>query len=447
MIGRTKPGVYPLWGCYYFRLWLMQRIVHLTQHKFLQGTPLMRIYLRALGAKVGRDAIINEFEEGAIDLITFGPRCSLGAKIKLANVEVVGNLVYVGRIDIGADAHVGNGCVIGHDTKLGEACRARRPDRDRAGHGGRRLRAVGRHAGQEDRHGRQGVAAGASRDRARRRAAGRRIGYFFAYNLIMMIGLLPIFPAFYVLYNIDNWTSGDYDYTIPWHLVPVYAWPAALALVFVSMGVAIVMRWMLLPDRVQPGQLLDLLAASISASGCSASPWRSMLETLNSLYATVFMRNWYRLMGCKLGRGTEISANFAGRYDLIEMGENNFIGDETIFGDEDIHRGWMILKRLKTGDRVFFGNNCRHRAGQRDRGRRADRREVAMPDSLHVKAGETWFGSPAIQLPTRQKVVLSGNWTYEPPRHMRLVAHRVRGDAHLVPDRGADHASPTSPPT
>ena len=47
-------------------------------------------------------------------------------------------------------------------------------------------------------------------------------------------------------------------------------------------------------------------------------------------------------------------------------------------------------------------------------------REVVKGLDLHVKAGEIWFGSPAIKLPNRQKVVLSGNWTYEPPRRMRL---------------------------
>jgi amino acid adenylation domain-containing protein len=46
VIGRTKPGVYPLWGSYYFRLWLMQRCVHLTAPKFLQGSPLRQGWTR-----------------------------------------------------------------------------------------------------------------------------------------------------------------------------------------------------------------------------------------------------------------------------------------------------------------------------------------------------------------------------------------------------------------
>src|SRR5207302_8418003 len=106
VIGRTRPGVYPLWGSYYFRIWLMQRLVQLSTHKFFQGSPLMRIYLSCLGAGIGRDAIIHDFEEGAIDLISIGARSTLGAKGKLANVEVIGNEVHVGRIAIGADVQI-----------------------------------------------------------------------------------------------------------------------------------------------------------------------------------------------------------------------------------------------------------------------------------------------------------------------------------------------------
>ena len=70
------------------------------------------------------------------------------------------------------------------------------------------------------------------------------------------------------------------------------------------------------------------------------------------------MRNWYRLMGCKIGKGSEISTNLAGRYDLVEIGANNFIGDEASLGDEEVRRGWMTLKRIRTGNRVFIGNDA-----------------------------------------------------------------------------------------
>ncbi|MET0529351.1 MAG: Pls/PosA family non-ribosomal peptide synthetase [Microvirga sp.] len=418
VIGRTRPGVYPLWGVYYFRLWVMQRIVQMTTHKFMQGTPLIRIYLRALGAQIGRDTLIAEFEDGAIDLVTIGDRTSLGAKLKLANVEVVGDKVHVGRITIGSDVHVGNNCVIGHDVVLENGVELADltaiPD-------GTTVRAYERWEGSPAR--KIGMVdkdtLPAHPEVSRSLKAFQAVSYFFAYNLICILGLLPIFPAFYILYNLDSWLFSESDYMIPWSMVPVLAWPSAMALVFVSMGIAVIFRWLLLPRRVQPG-VYSIYSGFYFRKWCVSLSTEVMLETLNSLYATTFMRMWYSSMGSRLGKGTEISAAFGGRYDLVEMGKDNFIGDETIFGDEDVRRGWMTLKRIKTGDRVFFGNSSVIAQGAVIEDGALIGVKSRLPNSLHVKKGETWFGSPPIQLPVRQKIELGAVWTYQPPLRMKI---------------------------
>ena len=419
VIGRTRPGVYPLWGAYYFRLWLVQRLVHLTAHKFLQGSPLMRLYLRALGASVGRDAIIQEFEEGAIDLIRIGRRASLGSKVRFANVEVIGNQVHVGLIDIGADAMIGNACVIGADTVIGDRAEigdlTAIPAGARIGAGERWDGSPARRVGMAEAshlppHPEIGVV----------RRAFLAIGYFFTYNLVMMVGLLPIFPAFYLLAHLDAMTFGDRDNVVPWEWVLLFAWPAALVLVFASMLVLIVMRWLLLPGRVRAGRH-SIHSSFYFRKWAVALATEAMLETLNSLYATVFMRNWYRLMGARIGRGTEISANFSGRYDLVTLGENNFIGDETIFGDEEVRGGWMTLEAVQTGDRCFFGNFAVVAKGAIVESDALLGVKSRLPDSLHMRSGETWFGSPAFAVPNRQRVELSANWTYRPPGWKRVM--------------------------
>ncbi len=419
VIGRTRPGIYPLWGVYYFRLWLVQRLVHLTGHKFLQGSPLMRLYLRALGASVGRDAIIQEFEEGAIDLIRIGPRASIGSKARFANVEVIGDKVYVGVITIGADAVVGNACVIGGDTVVGE--RAELGDLT-ALTAGQRVPAGERWDGAPARP----VGPVAASDLPPHpeigptRRAAQALSYFMIYNLVMMVGLLPIFPAFYLLATLDAMTFGVRDKVVPWEWVLVFAWPSALVLVFASMLVLIVMRWVVLPRRVKPGRHA-IFSGFYFRKWTVALATEAVLETLNSLYATIFMRNWYRLMGASIGHGTEISANFSGRYDMVVLGEDNFIGDETIFGDEEVRGGWMTLDRVTTGDRCFFGNFAVVAKGARVEDDALLGVKSRLPDSLHMRAGETWFGSPAFAVPNRQQVRLAAAWTYKPPRWRRVM--------------------------
>ena len=88
VIGRTRPGRYPLWGFYYFRWWLSQRLLSLTNGKLLQSSPLMPLYLKALGAKIGRDVQISDIEIGAVDLVSIGSNASLGAKLKFQTLEL-----------------------------------------------------------------------------------------------------------------------------------------------------------------------------------------------------------------------------------------------------------------------------------------------------------------------------------------------------------------------
>jgi len=138
------------------------------------------------------------------------------------------------------------------------------------------------------------------------------------------------------------------------------------------------------------------------------------LETLTSLYATVYMRSWYRLMGARIGKGAEISTNLAGRYDLTEIGAKNFIADEVVFGDEDVRRGWMHLEPVSTADRVFIGNDGVVPPGAVIPEGCLIGIKSKPPSNDQLSPGDTWFGSPPIKLPTRQRVDIGATWTYEP---------------------------------
>src|SRR5215213_1807214 len=96
VLGRTKPGRYPLWGAYYFRWWFVKRLEPLVHIKWLQGSPMIRRYLRLMGAQVGGDVIIADIDAGAIDLVSIGGGTTMGSKTKIANVEIIGNEMVIG---------------------------------------------------------------------------------------------------------------------------------------------------------------------------------------------------------------------------------------------------------------------------------------------------------------------------------------------------------------
>ena len=417
LLGRMKPGRYPLWGGYYFRWWLAQRFLGLLHVKWFQGSPIMRIYLRALGARIGHDALIGEAEFGAPDLVSIGAGASLGSKLKFANARVEGNELIIGRIEIGADAYIGTSCVIEEDVVIGRSAEVR--DLTSLPSGSRLEPCEIWDGSPAQKVGMVDLDALPAQSDA---SPGRRALQTAVYTMLLLvippIGLLPIFPAFWIFDRIDDFL-GDIDHTLYLASIPVMAWPTSFALVLITVGLIALVRWIILPRGTEGSHSVH--SWFFLRKWTVALATEVTLETLSSLFATVYMRAWYRLMGARIGKDAEISTNLSGRYDLVEIGEKCFIADEVILGDEDIRRGYMHLERVRTGARVFIGNDGVVPPG-------ADIPTGALigikskpPANEQMSPGDTWFGSPPMKLPVRQKFDAGGYWTYEPPRWKKFL--------------------------
>ena len=64
-------------------------------------------------------------------------------------------------------------------------------------------------------------------------------------------------------------------------------------------------RWIFLP-RFKPGTYSITSGFYLRRWGVSLLT-ETALDVLSSLFATVYMRGWYRLMGTRVGKGTEIT--------------------------------------------------------------------------------------------------------------------------------------------
>ena len=415
IIGRTRPGRYPLWGTYYFRWWVVQRLLALTHFKWFQGTPIMRLFLTALGARVGIETTIGDYEAGAADLVEIGDRVSIGGGVRLANTRVEGNEFIVGRISIGHESYIGTSCVIEEDVTVGDGAELADLTAVSAG------TTVGageiwdgspaRRVGMVDQ---SALDAFPQASLVRRVAIG--IGTVLTLLIVPPMGLLPIVPAFWIFDQLDDWLSiPDVDRFAYQASLPLLAWPTSFAMVLISVAFIAAVRWIVLP-RVSQGRY-SIYSTFYLRKYIVGLATDVMLDVLSSLFATVYMRAWYRLMGARIGKDAEISTNLSGRYDLVDIGEKCFIADEVVFGDEEIRRGWMRLSRVKTHARVFVGNNAVVPIG-------SDIPEGALigikskpPANGEMQPGDTWFGSPPIKLPVRQRFDGGGkNWTYEAPR-------------------------------
>ncbi len=418
VIGRTKPGRYPLWGTYYFRVWLVQRFSALAHEKWLQGTVFYRIFLRLLGAKVGSGSIIGQASFECHDLISIGSGVSVGNRVILAASRVEAGEMIIGPIVIGNSVSIGGSSVIENDAVIG----------DDAEIGDLTVISAGTTVGKLEKWtgspGRCVEKLDASKFPEPPVASKARkffvnLAYLAGVILIPPMSLIPIIPAFYVVDTLDAYISNFVEINYLYY-IPLLAWPAAMFSILLTMGLAVVMRWVVLPRRVSTGTF------SVH-SWFYVRKWALGLaddvinEVLGSIYATIYMRAWFRMLGMKIGKGSEISTSFSGRYDLVEIGDNCFIADLCNLGEEEISHGWMHMGKVKVGNQVFIGNGAVVPMNTTVPDNALIGVQSRSPAGNEMKVGETWFGSPAMKLPVRQKFKADGaHWTFEPTTWMRI---------------------------
>jgi non-ribosomal peptide synthetase-like protein len=121
LIGRWKPRAIPVWSLGYFRFWLVKTLVLANPlARMFVGTPLYNLYLRALGARVGRGAVIfTSHLPVCTDLITVGAGAVIRKDSYLNGYRARAGQIETGPVTVGAGAFVGEETVLEIGTVLG----------------------------------------------------------------------------------------------------------------------------------------------------------------------------------------------------------------------------------------------------------------------------------------------------------------------------------------
>lgn len=124
IIGRYKEGLYPMWGSYHTRWWMVQKIVDICGHGlFAQTNYTNNLYLRLMGAKVGKNVTMRGVSMGEWDLIEIDD----GAVLERCTIRPFAGewntTMYLGRIHVGRNAAVGMASIVAPGTSVPEgAC-------------------------------------------------------------------------------------------------------------------------------------------------------------------------------------------------------------------------------------------------------------------------------------------------------------------------------------
>ncbi len=126
LIGRWKHEEIPIWSLRYVRFWLVSTLIRLNPMILFTGSPLYPLYLRALGAKIGRGVVIlSRNAPVCTDLLTIGDGAVIRRDAFFSGYRAEAGVIRTGAVTIGKHAFVGQATVLDIDTSLGDRCAAR----------------------------------------------------------------------------------------------------------------------------------------------------------------------------------------------------------------------------------------------------------------------------------------------------------------------------------
>ncbi len=396
VIGKMKEGDYPLWGTYYFRWWFVKTLQRLLPAQFINGTPIYPFYLRLFGVKVASDAQLGNITIGAEDLVTIGSDVSLSSQVVLNNAVVEDGLLKLRAISIGDHAYIGSSAVISGDCIIEE--------------GGELQDLSHLNAGGKIKKGEVWYGSPAQLKETKRIedipmpenvSAVKRIQYKLIFSFMLFVFpvfiLIPLLPVIVVINIMDN-ASADYNFN---YVVTV---PLLATLYMLLFALETIVFTRLLNIKIKPGSY-SVFSIRYVRKWLSDQFMTLSLIVMHPIYASVYVARYFRLLGAKVGRNTEISTASSVTHPLLEIGDNAFVADAVTLGEADIRAQRLILNTTVIQHDSFVGNSALIPQGYN------------LPPNMLIGVLSTpptanqisnthvadWFGSPAIALPRRQE--------------------------------------------
>ncbi|KDO34738.1 hypothetical protein SPRG_00800 [Saprolegnia parasitica CBS 223.65] len=419
LLGRVAPGTYPLWGTFYVRWWFVSRLLKLADLRLLGDTYWLALWYRCLGAHIGQHVHLDVVNLVACDLLHIGDHATLGKQVLLSAEYVDNGVLHLGPIRIGANTVIGTSVTLEANVLVEDGAVVESMAGVVTGMVVPARQVVA---------GSPATVVGAAADWTLSdipspvRSLAVRSAHLFAFAFLLpAMNTLPLAPVLY-LFNVPLFPDST----------PIAAQMLRLAgLVGVGYVVTVTTllvatKWLLL-GKVRPGTYHTYSWFGVRRWFVDGLMDLS-LDTIHTLYATVYSSLLLRLLGATVGARTEISTARRMNPDLVHLGRECFIADNVLLGDDETRGYTMTLAATIVHDRAFVGNDAVVPQGS------------SLPsDSLvgafslplpTLQAGQSCFGLPPILMPSRTTTdVFDATLLYHPSltrRLGRLVVETLR---------------------
>ncbi|MFE0020923.1 Pls/PosA family non-ribosomal peptide synthetase [Amycolatopsis sp. NPDC059021] len=406
LVGRWRPREIPLWSLAYFRFWIVKTLVQRNVLVlFFAGSPLYSIYLRALGARVGRGVtIFSQHVPVCTDLLVVGDGTVIRRGAFLTGYRARSGVIQTGAVTIGKNAFVGEMSALDLGTSLG--------DGSQLGH------TSSLHTGQSVPAGECWHGSPAQRADLDYRGIGSttcsplRRGFYVFRQLLVIVGLfaplvlggadllvtkLPQLATLLGSSELRDLTSWVF-YRDALIISLVLFFGLRLAGLLLAATIPRLLSLAIKPDKVYP------------LYGVHYSLHRTIRFVTNAkFFKTLFgdssaIVHYLRAIGCKLPELQQTGSNFGLQEQfespcLTSVGSGTMIADGLDVANADYSNTSFRVTRASIGAHNFLGNNVVFPSASKTGDNCLLATKVLVPIDGKTREGVGLLGSPSFEIP------------------------------------------------
>ncbi|NLT56835.1 MAG: AMP-binding protein [Actinomycetales bacterium] len=411
----VRPGTYRRGGPTHLRVWAADRLLTFLRLDPVLGSPVTPLLFRLLGNRVGARTSLQSFPP-VTGLLTVGDDVSVEPEVDLAGHWIDGDRFHVGTIDLSDGVRVGTRSLITPDSTVGtdaEILPGSLVDTSvpaRQLWGGSPLRNYG-DAGQNwpaVAPGHDTPATGAARPLHR--------GEFTLLHLLGLawMSLLPILAITPGILLVMEQVRPIQRFGV---VFPVLlAWSPLVVLMTVIFWLGLVIGTVrVLAPLIRPGYYPQTSVTAWAVWLTQALMEKTLTSTY-FVYASSFTPAFFRMLGARVGAGTEISTATTIPH-LTWIQDHSFVADHALLSAPRYRAGWIHVGSTVVGEGSFVGNSA---IVGPDRDLPPDSLVAVLSSTpYHPAAGSTWLGRTPRPIP-RQHIDADDATTFRPSRTLRI---------------------------
>ncbi|MGP4091011.1 Pls/PosA family non-ribosomal peptide synthetase [Streptomyces sp. KR55] len=404
LIGRWKKREFPVWSLAYLRFWTVKVLLHANPMVFFVGNPLYVLYLRALGARIGKGVtILSRNVPVCTDLLTIGADTVIRKDSFFLCYRAHAGRIQTGPVTLGRDVFIGEKTVLDIDTSMGDGAQLGHTSSLHSGQavpGGQRW-----HGSPAQRTELDYVRVPPARCGTLRRLGFglATVGQLFFLSVPLAVGglymLLTQVPALS-----DRLGPGAGGLGSPELYVDALIVSCVLFFSFVVVGVAVLftvprlLNLVVKPDKVYP------------LYGFHYSTHRAIARITNVKFFTwlfgdsSYIVHYLRGLGYDLSRVEQTGSNFGTEVQhetpyLCSVGSGTMAADGLSIVNADFSSTSFRVSRASIGPNNFLGNNIAYPSGAKTGDNCLLATKVMIPLDGEMREGVGLLGSPCFEIP------------------------------------------------